>query len=140
MPKLKAFVILAGIIFFITALGGAFYMTQRTVFNDAYETGNTAGNLNNKGLFCEQNGIVFFSNAYDIKVNPASTMKPIFSYLLALEHLSYNSSTILKDEPYTYFDGTSIHNADKKYLGKLTLLEALGYSRNTTAVSTLSLL
>ena len=67
-------------------------------------------------------------------------MKPIFSYLLALEHLSFNSSTILKDEPYTYFDGTNIHNADKKYLGKLTLLEALGYSRNTTAVSTLSLL
>ena len=68
MPKLKAFVILAGILFFITALGGAFYMTQRTVFNDAYETGNTAGNLNNKGLFCEQNGIVFFSNAYDSNV------------------------------------------------------------------------
>ena len=102
--------------------------------------------MNKKGMITgicggrNYNGKKLFSNAYDIKVNPASTMKPIFSYLLALEHLSYNSSTILKDEPYTYFDGTSIHNADKKYLGKLTLLEALGYSRNTTAVSTLSLL
>ena len=28
-------------------------------------TGNTAGNLNNKGLFCEENGTVYFSNAYD---------------------------------------------------------------------------
>ena len=27
--------------------------------------GNTAGNLNNKGLFCEQNGVVYFANAYD---------------------------------------------------------------------------
>ena len=85
--------------------------------------------MNKKGMITgicggrNYNGKKLFSNAYDIKVNPASTMKPIFSYLLALEHLSYNSSTILKDEPYTYFDGTSIHNADKKYLGKLTLLE-----------------
>ena len=54
-------------------------------------------------------------------------MKPIFSYLLALEHLSYNSSTILKDEPYTYFDGTSIHNADKKYLGRITGLQHAYY-------------
>lgn len=27
--------------------------------------GNTAGNLNNHGLFCEDEGIVYFSNAYD---------------------------------------------------------------------------
>ena len=27
--------------------------------------GNTAGNLNNNGLFCEYNGKVYFSNAYD---------------------------------------------------------------------------
>ena len=68
MQKLKVFLILAGILFFTTALCGAFYMTQRTVPNDSYETGNTAGNLNNKGLFCEQDGIVYFSNAYDNNV------------------------------------------------------------------------
>lgn len=85
-------------------------------------------------------GKKLFSNAYDIRVNPASTMKPIFSYLLALENLSYNASTLLNDEPYNYQNGVPIHNADKKYMGKLTLTEALGYSRNTTAVSTLSLL
>ena len=27
--------------------------------------GNTAGNLNNGGLFCEYDGKVYFSNAYD---------------------------------------------------------------------------
>ena len=27
--------------------------------------GNTAGNLNNLGLFCESNGVVYFSNSYD---------------------------------------------------------------------------
>lgn len=29
------------------------------------EIGNTAGNLNNTGLFCEKEGIVFFANPYD---------------------------------------------------------------------------
>lgn len=33
--------------------------------NDISVTGNTAGNLNNHGLFCESDGKVYFSNAYD---------------------------------------------------------------------------
>lgn len=33
--------------------------------NDISVTGNTAGNLNNHGLFCESEGKVYFSNAYD---------------------------------------------------------------------------
>ncbi|MGN1296013.1 MAG: penicillin-binding transpeptidase domain-containing protein [Bacilli bacterium] len=102
--------------------------------------------MNNKGMIqgiCggrNYNGKKLFSNAYDLKVNPASTMKPIFSYLLAVEYLNYNASTTLNDEIYAYQDGTIIHNADKKYMGKMTLTDAIGYSRNTTAVSTLSLL
>lgn len=33
--------------------------------NDDYTVGNTAGNLNNGGLFCESGGKVYFANAYD---------------------------------------------------------------------------
>lgn len=33
--------------------------------NDSYTTGNSAGNLNNNGLYCEQGGRVYFSNPYD---------------------------------------------------------------------------
>lgn len=33
--------------------------------NDISATGNTAGNLNNGGLYCELDGKVYFSNAYD---------------------------------------------------------------------------
>lgn len=33
--------------------------------NDISVTGNTAGNLNNGGLFCELDGKVYFSNSYD---------------------------------------------------------------------------
>ncbi len=39
--------------------------------------GNTAGNLNNRGLFCEYNGKVYFANAYDdgtlYSMNPDET-------------------------------------------------------------------
>ncbi len=40
-------------------------ISNRVPSNDISVTGNTGGNLNNQGLFCEQNGRVFFSNAYD---------------------------------------------------------------------------
>ncbi len=33
--------------------------------NDPGTIGNTAGNLNNRGLFCEKDGTVYFSNPYD---------------------------------------------------------------------------
>ncbi len=33
--------------------------------NPAGTIGNLSGNLNNRGLFCEQGGVVYFSNAYD---------------------------------------------------------------------------
>ncbi|MCR5754177.1 MAG: DUF5050 domain-containing protein, partial [Acetatifactor sp.] len=33
--------------------------------NSISTVGNTAGNLYNSGLFCEHDGIVYFSNAYD---------------------------------------------------------------------------
>lgn len=65
MNKVKEFVVLAGIIFFVTALLGVYYFFQRFTPNENTEIGNTAGNLNNKGLFCERDGIVYFSNAYD---------------------------------------------------------------------------
>lgn len=40
-------------------------LSQRVPPNDPSVTGNTAGNLNNKGLFAENNGKVYFANAYD---------------------------------------------------------------------------
>lgn len=37
----------------------------RVPSNDVNTAGNTAGNLNNKGYYCELNGRVYFANAYD---------------------------------------------------------------------------
>lgn len=41
------------------------YLSGRVPANDISVTGNTAGNLNNGGLFAESEGRVYFSNAYD---------------------------------------------------------------------------
>ena len=40
-------------------------LSERIPSNDISVTGNTAGNLNNGGLFAESDGKVYFSNAYD---------------------------------------------------------------------------
>ena len=52
-------------------------ISKRVPENPPGTTGNTAGNLNNGGLFCEDEGIVYFSNAYDnnslYSMNPDET-------------------------------------------------------------------
>lgn len=49
----------------ILALFAVTILSQRVKMNTGFVTGNTAGNLNNGGLFCEKNGVVYFSNLYD---------------------------------------------------------------------------
>ena len=38
---------------------------NRIPSNDISVTGNTGGNLNNGGLFCELDGKIYFANSYD---------------------------------------------------------------------------
>lgn len=84
------------------------------------------------------NGSRIFNRAYQLKRQPASTMKPIFGYLLAAEHLHYNAATNVLDAPYTYPNTSiTVQNADKSYAGYISLVDALGYSKNTSALYTL---
>ena len=39
-------------------------LTQRVVMNPDGTVGNTAGNLNNDGRFCEYDGTVYFLNSF----------------------------------------------------------------------------
>ncbi len=61
--------IIIGIIVVALVAGGIFLSKNLTnpdtKMNSGYVNGNTAGNLYNGGLFCEYNGIVFFSNPSD---------------------------------------------------------------------------
>lgn len=83
-------------------------------------------------------GMRLYNRAYNMKRQPASTMKPIFTYALAMEHLNYNEYTLIDDKPYTYPNtNITVNNADKKYLGNISVTEALGYSRNTSTLYTL---
>lgn len=49
----------------LLALAIFIFLSGRIVMNPAGTVGNTAGNLNNGGLFCEYDGTVYFSNSYD---------------------------------------------------------------------------
>lgn len=48
----------------VVAVSAVIYF-NRTVYNPENAVGNTAGNLNNNGMFCEYNGKIYFANPYD---------------------------------------------------------------------------
>ena len=63
--KLKNILIIILTAVILTALIVLVIMSGRIPLNDENTVGNTAGNLNNKGYFCEHDGRVYFANAYD---------------------------------------------------------------------------
>ena len=60
--KIVLFVVAAVL---VIALMSIFMLSQRISMNPDGTVGNTAGNLNNMGLFCEYDGTVYFSNSYE---------------------------------------------------------------------------
>ena len=73
--------------------------SQRVSMNPDGTVGNTAGNINNSGLFCEYNGKVYFSNSYDggslFVMNPDETELRRLNYL--------NVQNILAGGKYLYY-------------------------------------
>lgn len=61
--------IIIGIIAFLLIVAAFFFgsklLNEKTKLNEGYVNGNTAGNLYNGGLFCEYNGVIYFSNPSD---------------------------------------------------------------------------
>jgi penicillin-binding protein 1A len=80
-----------------------------------------------------------FNYAVDTKRQPGSTIKPILDYGPAVEYLKWGTYHMLNDKPTKYSGKTDAqpHNWDNKYMGEMTMREALALSRNTTAVQTL---
>lgn len=75
--------------------------------------------------------------ATDTKRSPGSTIKPIIDYGPAVEYLNWSTYQQVKDEPYSYSDGTPLKNASNRHYGTMTVREALGRSLNIPAVKTL---
>jgi penicillin-binding protein 1A len=80
-----------------------------------------------------------FNYAIDTERQPGSTIKPILDYGPAIEFLKWGTYEILEDKPTKYSGNSEAepHNWDNKYMGAMTMREALARSRNTTAVQTL---
>lgn len=67
---------------------------------------------------------------------PGSAIKPLAVYTPALEN-GYHPYTVLVDEQQDY-NGYTVRNANRQYIGEITFVEALAQSKNTTAVSVLN--
>lgn len=63
----RGFIVIMGIIIvlIISTIVMLFQLSKKVYKNEIPLSGNTTGNLNNSGLFCENNGILYFANAYD---------------------------------------------------------------------------
>lgn len=82
-----------------SGLGIMKYLADRVPQNPAGTVGNTAGNLYNNGLFCENGGYVYFANAYDS--SSLYRMRPDES---EMEKLAYTEVTSLNaDGKYLYY-------------------------------------
>lgn len=65
MKKLKTFLLIFIPILIFAILLTLSMLSKKVPENPDGTVGNTAGNLNNGGLFCEDEGKVYFANAYD---------------------------------------------------------------------------
>jgi len=66
MPnKLKTRLITGFMIVLVIAAAAAYLYLNRTIYNPEGVRGNTAGNLNNNGMYCEYDGKIYFANPYD---------------------------------------------------------------------------
>jgi len=67
MKKKKVIYIIIVIVLLLAAagIGVYYYFSSRIHYNNGDAIGNTAGNLNNGGKFCEYEGKIYFSNPYD---------------------------------------------------------------------------
>ncbi len=77
-----------------------------------------------------------FNYATQTNKQIGSTAKPIFDYGPAVEYLGWGTVNYIKDEPHSYSNGKSISNSDGGYRGILPMYQALGLSRNVTALKT----
>ena len=84
-------------------------------------------------------GQKILNRAYDILIQPASTIKVLLEYALAFEYLNWSNKETLFDIETTYPNtNKAIKNVDNKFMGEISISDAIGYSRNTCAITTLN--
>ncbi|MEO6179778.1 MAG: PBP1A family penicillin-binding protein [Devosia sp.] len=78
-----------------------------------------------------------YNRAVTSRRQPGSTFKP-FVYMAAME-AGYTPDTVAQDAPVN-INGWQPENADGKFMGEITLRQALAFSRNTVAAQLATLL
>ena len=81
-----------------------------------------------------EKGLKNLNYATEVYNQPGSTIKPILSYAPAIQYLNFMPQTQILDEPYKYTDGMTVKNWDNRYLGNISLRQALSDSRNVPAI------
>lgn len=84
-----------------------------------------------------QSGALNWNRATMSKIQPGSTIKPVFEYLLAFEDLGWSTAHTVTDRPiYLYGSDHLIGNATGTYDGDMLVTEAVDRSLNTPAIQT----
>ncbi len=92
-------VILAVVVIIAIGFFGNKLLNPETKMNQGYVNGNTAGNLYNGGLFCEYNGVIYFSNPSD-----SGKLYSMDSDGKNLKKLSNDNATFINvDDNYIYY-------------------------------------
>ena len=99
MKDKKALLILIPFLLFVIIVGALAIVGDRIPDNPPETVGNTAGNLNNSGYFCEYDGTVYFANAYDS--NTLYSMDPSEQNIKKLGNASVKN--ILAGGKYLYY-------------------------------------
>ena len=115
----KMFIAMLILVIGFSAIFTVSLLTQKIKLNEGNVVGNTAGNINNEGLFCESEGVVYFSNPYDGGCLYSMTPQETDFKKLTTAGVSY----INADTNYLYY---YLDSADKG--------EGLGYVQRTYGI------
>lgn len=85
----------------------------------------------------EKTESLVLNRAVDAERQAGSSIKPLLVYAPAIDSCGYSLGNVLDDVPFYYDNGQRVKNNDEKYLGFVTLRQALAESRNTPALNTL---
>lgn len=97
--EVKIILISGALILVLAAAGFGMRLMGQVKMNPAGTVGNTAGNINNSGLFCEYGGKVYFSNSFD--GGSLCVMNPDETGLTKLKELKVRN--ILAGGSYLYY-------------------------------------
>lgn len=97
------------------------------------ETGAIAAISNGRHHMYDKKTFNYVTNS---NTQIGSTAKPLYDYGPAIEYLNWSTKELVVDEEHGYSSGGNVNNWDLKYMGMMTVQDALRMSRNIPAIKT----